>query len=276
MLPDENKSRARERTLTKADYIDALKHVVRPDSTYLRMLQFHYWQTARTTTHGAMASAMGWKGSAAANLHYGKLGHRVGERLGWLPKYKVEVLAHLVDPEREHRCHWKIRGRLAAALEALDWVAEVPREVELNPDEMPEQAQLFEGAVRRVKVDAYERNRNARRQCLAHYGTWCMICGFNFKAAYGTAAEGFIHVHHIRLINEIGAGYKIDPIRDLRPVCPNCHAVIHLNPRPYTIREVREMVAAHRPPGWLDPPEVREARLRQPPDHFSRMTPKSK
>jgi DNA-directed RNA polymerase subunit RPC12/RpoP len=76
------------------------------------------------------------------------------------------------------------------------------------------------------------------------------------------------------MIKEKGKKHEIDPIRDLRPVCPNCHSVIHIKPRPYTIQEVKEMVAAHRPPGWLDPPEVREARLRQPIAHFLRMTPK--
>jgi hypothetical protein len=83
-----------------------------------------------------------------------------------------------------------------------------------------------------------------------------------------------MHVHHVEMMKEKGKKHEIDPIRDLRPVCPNCHSVIHIKLQPYTIREVKEMVAAHRPPGWLDPPEVREARLRQPVDHFFRMTPK--
>ena len=81
---------------------------------------------------------------------------------------------------------------LVEALEALGRAAGVPRNVELNPNEMPEEVQPFEGAVRRVLVNAYEQSRDARRQCRAHYGTWCMVCGFNFERAYGKAAKRFI------------------------------------------------------------------------------------
>jgi predicted HNH restriction endonuclease len=37
------------------------------------------------------------------------------------------------------------------------------------------------------------------------YGPTCVACGFNFKATYGSFAEGFIHVHHVRQLSEIGA-----------------------------------------------------------------------
>jgi predicted HNH restriction endonuclease len=249
------------------------------------MLRAQYRALNHTITASKLARAVGLKGYKAVNLLYGRLAHRLWERLR-LPSRGLPSSQGrgrwigVLEPNWEKGAggQWKgtMHPSLVGALEALGWVAEVPGDVELNPDEMPEQAQLFEGAVRRVKVNAYERSRDARRQCLAHYGSWCIVCGFNFERAYGKAAKGFIHVHHIRMINEIGKEYRIDPVRDLRPVCPNCHAVIHLNPRPYTIRKVMEMLAAHRPPGWLDPPEVREARLRQPPEHFSRMTPKSR
>jgi predicted HNH restriction endonuclease len=272
MAPEDNKSHARERTVTTADYVDALTHVVRPDSTYMHMLQFHYWQPEKTTTYEAMSAAMKFKGRFASNL-YGGLGRRLGERLGWVPENPLNVLARFRYPDPERKCHWEMRGRLAAALETLGWVADPP-EPESDSGESPEITRLFEGALKRVAVNAYERNPKARRACLAHYGAWCIICGFNFKAAYGQVAAGFMHVHHMQMIKEKGKKHEIDPIRDLRPVCPNCHSVIHIKPRPYTIQEVKEMVAAHRPPGWLDPPEVREARLRQPIAHFLRMTPK--
>jgi len=274
MKPEEDNKRVRSKTPTTDDYVDALKQVVRPESTFMRMLEIHYKHPERNITSDAMSAAMKYKGRFDANLPYAMLGRLVGRRLGWLPEHPINVLVHFRFPEPERKCHWRMRGRLAEALERLRWFENTSQDVELNPDEIPEEVQLFEGAVRRVKVNAYERSREARRQCLAHYGTWCMVCGFNFERAYGKAAKGFIHVHHIRLLNEIGKEYRIDPIRDLRPVCPNCHAVIHSNPRPYTIRKVREMVAAHRPANCVDPPEVREARLRQPVLQFSHMTPK--
>jgi putative restriction endonuclease len=236
------------------------------------MLQFHYGQPERTTTPEAMSAEMKYKNPNDANLPYGGLGRLVGKHLGWVPEYPLNVLAHFRFPDPDRKCHWEMRGRLAAALERLGWVD--PLKPESNSGESPEKTRLFEGTLRRVAVNAYERNPKARRECLAHYGAWCIICGFNFKAAYGPAAEGFMHVHHIQMIKEKGKKHEIDPIRDLRPVCPNCHSVIHIKLCSYTIREVKEMVTARRPSGWLDPPEVREARLRQPVAHFSSMTPK--
>jgi len=37
----------------------------------------------------------------------------------------------------------------------------------------------------------------------------------------------FIHGHQIVPLSEIGKEFKIDPVKDLRSVCPNCHAMIH-------------------------------------------------
>ena len=33
----------------------------------------------------------------------------------------------------------------------------------------------------------------------------------------------------LRKLLDIGEEYEIDPIKDLRPVCPNCHAMLHRN-----------------------------------------------
>lgn len=114
------------------------------------------------------------------------------------------------------------------------------------PGEVTAPALLWERAVRQVTVNAYERNPRARALCIAHWGLDCAVCGFNFEARYGAAARGYIHVHHLRPLAAIGAAYVLDPVRDLVPVCPNCHAVIHLQREGvYSIDEVREMVDHH-------------------------------
>ncbi len=101
---------------------------------------------------------------------------------------------------------------------------------------------LIEGTVRQVIINAYERNPIARARCIAHYGPSCVVCGFNFGAVYGPFADGFIHVHHVKSLSAIGAEYEVDPIADLRPVCPNCHAVIHLGGKCRGIEEVRRLL----------------------------------
>ncbi|MGL4363204.1 MAG: HNH endonuclease [Cellulosilyticaceae bacterium] len=62
---------------------------------------------------------------------------------------------------------------------------------------------------------------------MEHYGSKCILCGFDAREAYGQKFEGMIHIHHIKPLNEIEREYIVDPIRDLIPVCPNCHMILH-------------------------------------------------
>ena len=111
-------------------------------------------------------------------------------------------------------------------------------------EELPAETPLFEGARLVVQVNAFERNPIARQQCIAYHGCNCSVCGFNFNDAYGSSAEGYIHVHHLKPLASIGKEYAIDPINDLRPVCANCHAVIHLRQPPYEIDELKGIFQA--------------------------------
>jgi len=92
--------------------------------------------------------------------------------------------------------------------------------------------------MRQVIGTAYERDCGARQKCIAKYGTNCFICKFSFGTEYGKVADGFIHVHHLRELSKIRKEYVIDPTKDLWPVCPNCHAVLHLRNPAYTVEEV--------------------------------------
>jgi hypothetical protein len=49
-------------------------------------------------------------------------------------------------------------------------------------------------------------------------------------------------VQHVIPIAQVGAEYHLHPIRDLRPVCPNCHAVIHRREPPFSIEEIKQML----------------------------------
>lgn len=93
-------------------------------------------------------------------------------------------------------------------------------------------------------VDEVRRSRDARVLCIEKKGSTCVVCGFNSAEAYGV--EGIIHAHHVRPLYELAAGEtaRVDPLVDLEPVCPNCHALIHSKgPREcYTIVEARQML----------------------------------
>jgi hypothetical protein len=111
------------------------------------------------------------------------------------------------------------------------------------PDEVP--AEFREGNASRVFVNRYERDRDARTACIAEYGSACCVpgCGFDFRKVYGPEADGYIHVHHLRPLAEVGEEYEVDPINDLRPVCPNCHAMLHMGGKNRRIEEVSLLLA---------------------------------
>lgn len=93
-----------------------------------------------------------------------------------------------------------------------------------------------------IVVNAYERNQDARIECLREWKTVCVVCGFDFEKVYGDLGKGFIHVHHLKPLSEIGETYEIDPINDLRPVCPNCHAMLHRSDPVLTIEKLIEKI----------------------------------
>ena len=99
-----------------------------------------------------------------------------------------------------------------------------------------------EGATRQVTVNVYERSTEARTICINRYGLNCSVCGFNFEKIYGEIGEGFIHVHHLELLAEVGKGYELNPIKDLRPVCPNCHTMLHQRKPAYSIEELKAII----------------------------------
>ncbi len=114
--------------------------------------------------------------------------------------------------------------------------------VGIEQDNFPDEVSTYiEGGTKSVLVNRYERNPAARRACLDAYGAVCAVCGFNGADVYGENGEGLIHVHHKIEISEIGQKYEVDPIDDLVPVCPNCHAMVHRRRPAYSIDELREM-----------------------------------
>jgi predicted HNH restriction endonuclease len=171
---------------------------------------------------------------------------RTDSRRNYVYLGKLKYLSH--DSQREYPVHfqWKI----------LNW--NIPRElmekIKINllpssstqlaifPDEVANPETYYEGATRQVNVNVYERNSKARKDCIAHYGPNCSVCGFNFKQFYGEFGEDYIHVHHLQPLSEIGEEYELDPIQDLRPVCPNCHAMLHRSKSVSTIESLQQLV----------------------------------
>lgn len=124
----------------------------------------------------------------------------------------------------------------------------VGRQTTWLPEELPGSQTYREGAAQRVVVNRYERDPRARDACLANWGHDCVVCGFNFARAYGSIGDEFIYVHHLRELSNLGGDYEIDPVEDLRPVCPNCHAMLHRQRPAFTIAQLRRRLR-RRPTG---------------------------
>ncbi len=158
------------------------------------------------------------------------------------PHLNIYTHAWSSIPISEEDAKSKLHEAFSRLNPLYDFVKERSRDLQsakIYPDELDNPESLFEGIKKTVLVNSYERNPKARKKCIEHYGAQCVVCGFNFEKVYGNIGFGFIHVHHLTQLSDIGRGYEVDPIKDLRPVCPNCHAMLHQKNPSHTIDELR-------------------------------------
>ena len=196
---------------------DLRDHTLRPKPHGVVNRAVHYYD-AQGLSPFAFTVSQHWL------LFYIRLPHRT---------HPTETLDHLATlfPLAKLKPNGEFTFRLksvADAQRALQYAFGVTsHEPCVNPDEVPANQNFVEGAVKSVRINAYERNPAARKACIKHYGCRCCVCNIDFNAAYGSIGDGYIHVHHIVELSAIGGAYEVDPVRDLRPVCPNCHAMLH-------------------------------------------------
>ena len=165
-------------------------------------------------------------------------------RFKLLEEYTDDILSlhHLHEhgyqgiPRSVREC--KEEGLLEFLLHPHQMVNEDVYDVDYPEDD----EKLYEGALVTVKANKYERNQKARRECVAKKGYQCLVCGRDFEATYGEIGKNFIHVHHLTPISSIGKEYELNVDKDLVPVCPNCHYMLHRKDPPYTIEELKSML----------------------------------
>jgi len=107
---------------------------------------------------------------------------------------------------------------------------------------------LLEGMVTRQEVTRYERSPVNRSAAIALHGAKCKACGFDFAKVYGNIGDGFIEVHHITPVADLGGPVAIDPLLDLIPLCPNCHRMVHRQDPPIPVDELRSVLATSKSP----------------------------
>lgn len=112
-----------------------------------------------------------------------------------------------------------------------------------NPiaEEIFDSNEIDENVFREIKINAYEQDLISRESCIQKYGVSCFVCDFNFEEKYGGLGKDYIHIHHLKPIADLGKEC-IPSTNDLRPVCANCHSMIHRNIPPFSIDEVKQFI----------------------------------
>ena len=157
---------------------------------------------------------------------------------------EVDTPALHISELRKNGIKGVIQGPRKVYGKVLEYILSHFQEQINDFDEIDNPDDIYEGAKKTIVVNSYERNSEARDICIAAHGCMCSVCGTNFAKMYGELGKGFIHVHHIMPISTIGKEYKLDPIKDLVPVCPNCHAMLHRGEdgKVLTVEELKKII----------------------------------
>lgn len=63
---------------------------------------------------------------------------------------------------------------------------------------------------------------------------------------YEHAVLKLLNVHHLLPLSAIKEDYQLDPVNDLLPVCPNCHAMLHRRKPPFTPEQLKALMDANK------------------------------
>ncbi|HEV8084960.1 MAG TPA: HNH endonuclease [Chitinophagaceae bacterium] len=240
--------------LTRHDYERVISESLSPKQ--IELLQLLYSCDNKSATAKQLAALLSPNNPAIiiANRQIGRLGKAVADFFNVIPGDTYQDDAgnlqedffgwfNMISDGYSKKTGWTLLPEIQDALKNLGLVNDgFPIEERLSTETQPFDEQLFlkEGKVIEVSVNKYERNQRARIECIEALGNKCYACDFDFEQTYGDIAKGFIHVHHIRPLSEIKEEYHVDPKKDLVPLCPNCHAVVHLTKPELTITELKD------------------------------------
>ena len=210
-----------------------------------------------SATAKELAAALGYKGFQAANSQIGLIGKSIAKNLNLVPPnydsgHARQSAYFLFVGDYKKGIGWVMWEGLKEAMENLNLDSLSGKELKtenITVNEAAESANdnLYkEGILSQYFVNRYSRNKSARAACVKFHKSICAICDFNFGNTYGSFAEGFIHVHHVTQISDRKEVYLVDPVKDLIPLCPNCHSAIHLSPGKLSVEELRNIVLERR------------------------------
>lgn len=150
---------------------------------------------------------------------------------------EIDAYLEICSPPRDISSSDKAKYEISLLIyKTLDWI---------NSYKSFEPQGSLEGERRLNSQSKVERSRANRERCIKLYGYKCQICGLQMSDKYGEIATNFIHVHHIESISKSGPRW-VNPEKDLLPICPNCHSIIHIKEPPLKPEELRKIIASNK------------------------------
>lgn len=226
----------------------------KPSDTGLKFLKAHYASPGHAATMGELATALGYSNHNASNLHYGKYAGKVAQffvETGvlsgnfFLEYYNIVVFVKDFVPSKDKDLVLYMRDELSSALEELGYVKKGMKSlVKMEKTDPSDPASFEEGDEKYKMVKQYERSTEARRECVSIHGDSCAVCEISFGKKYGPNFAELIVVHHLKPMS-VKEKRKTNPAEDLRPLCPNCHAMAHYRlpgSSPRSIEELKKII----------------------------------
>jgi predicted HNH restriction endonuclease len=186
-----------------------------------------------------------------ANRLLGRAGHKIFDASppksfvrNWHPKDWDGGWYHVAAPGRrsevDKKFYWEVRPMIRRAFIEEGWYA-----LPCNSKAVRQSYETrLEGAEVLRLLSIRERDPDLRKACLDIHGYRCFVCGNDLGEIYGEIGKGFIHVHHLRPLGRCKIAQRTDPKKDLIPVCPNCHSIIHRGGGTRSPEEIRMYLTA--------------------------------
>ena len=118
------------------------------------------------------------------------------------------------------------------------------REISVLDDSIVREGQLMTRS-----VEYRTRSRELRNTAVEYYSESgrirCLACYFEFARAYQAIGEGVIQIHHIKPVSFMRGEplSREDALANVRPLCANCHQMVHTKTPPIPICDLRSMVS---------------------------------
>lgn len=94
---------------------------------------------------------------------------------------------------------------------------------------------------------SYSGNQESIDKCFQIFGRKCKVCGMEEEKAERIFSAPGLHIHHKQFFFDEKAPDDADAQKELVPICPRCHNMIHAFPgKIRTIRDVQNLLIKER------------------------------